>query len=114
MKSRTLTEVHQSPGRKPLQLSRSLDSFRRAALPFMTRLPFFLMTFVQNSCRRVGDRSSPIRRFEFKIQYSKAYFTASASVTFSRPLSGLNDFIRSSIETGQKTFFHEHPRSQNP
>src|SRR6516164_8771088 len=36
MKSRTLIDVDQSPGRKPLQGLPSLDSFSRVALPFMT------------------------------------------------------------------------------
>src|SRR5690349_15287884 len=44
MKSRTLMEVVQSPGRKPLQQSPASACFRRAALPFMVDLPVVLVT----------------------------------------------------------------------
>src|ERR1700722_8400180 len=39
MKSRTLIEVAQLPGRKPCQQSPESTSFLRAALAFMVRLP---------------------------------------------------------------------------
>src|SRR5882724_3153895 len=39
MKSRTLIEVSQSPGRKSFQQSPASASFLRAALAFMVRLP---------------------------------------------------------------------------
>jgi hypothetical protein len=49
MKSRTLIDVCQWPGRKPRQKSPSLDSFFRAALPFMTTSPR------PNGLRRMSD-----------------------------------------------------------
>jgi hypothetical protein len=59
-----LMEVHQSPGRKFLQLSRSLDSFLRAALPFMTSLP---------CCRLILEpcEAMPAIGFAVKFQITK-------------------------------------------
>src|SRR5258708_14970739 len=51
MKSRTLIEVSQSPGRKSFQQSPVSASFRKAALAFMVRLPGSRLVFV------AGDRS---------------------------------------------------------
>jgi hypothetical protein len=71
MKSRTLMEVCQSPGRKPLQQSPASASFLRAALVFMDAsiaimfvIGFAAGTRIKTRPPRLGDCYEAVGRFD--------------------------------------------------